>query len=83
MDLAELKSAHGHSAQHRSEILQSGECACFYCMAVYPATEVSEWIAEGTCAICPRCGIDAVLGDASGLPVKDEVFLTEMHRHWF
>lgn len=34
-------------------------------------------------ALCPHCGIDALIGDASGLPVTDAAFLLEMHAHWF
>ena len=36
----------------------------------------------GTTAICPRCGIDSVLGDRSGFPISAE-FLSEMQRYWF
>jgi hypothetical protein len=32
--------------------------------------------------MCPRCGIDSVLGDRSGFPISAE-FLGEMHRYWF
>jgi hypothetical protein len=38
---------------------------------------------DGSCAVCPRCGIDSVIGDASGLPVAEPAFLDEMNRHWF
>jgi hypothetical protein len=37
---------------------------------------------EGQTALCPKCGIDAVIGSASGYPISRE-FLAEMHRHWF
>ncbi len=36
---------------------------------------------EGT-AFCPLCGIDSVIGDASGIPITQE-FLTAMHDKWF
>ena len=32
---------------------------------------------RGLTALCPRCGIDSVLGSASGLPVEDSVFLEQ------
>jgi len=40
------------------------------------------WTDTGETAICPRCSIDSVIGDASGLPVTKE-FLKEMNKHWF
>lgn len=36
----------------------------------------------GHSALCPRCGIDSVLGDASGVEMTDE-FMRAMQRHWF
>ena len=33
-------------------------------------------------AICPRCGIDSVIGDAAGYPLTTE-FLSRMKAYWF
>jgi hypothetical protein len=33
-------------------------------------------------ADCPRCGIDAVIGSASGFPITSE-FLSSMNGRWF
>lgn len=83
MDDAELKQAHEHSWHHRLEIESSATCGCFHCLAAFPPIAITEWISDGTCAMCPVCGIDAVIGDASGLPVSDQSFLREMRRCWF
>jgi hypothetical protein len=78
--------AHRHCGQHRDEILASSECGCFYCCAIFPTSEIEEWVDDwdgiGQTAICPRCGIDAVIGSESGYPI-DISFLTEMKQHWF
>jgi len=46
-------------------------CGCFYCLAMFPPSQVSEWIDEvddiGTTAMCPKRGIDSVIGAASGI----------------
>ncbi|WP_353464084.1 hypothetical protein [Sphingomonas faeni] len=34
-------------------------------------------------ALCPECGIDAVIGSATGYPVNDLVFLKAMNEEWF
>lgn len=83
----DLKEAHQKSIRHRAEILASNQCGCFYCLAIFPATEIqdwcdSQWHPEGATALCPYCGVDAVIGDASGYQITAE-FLTDLNRRWF
>jgi hypothetical protein len=90
----DVEAAHPHSIRHRSEVEASGVCGCFYCLAVFPPSEVTEWIdwpadtpagaenARGQTALCPRCSIDSVIGSASGFPITPE-FLARMEAHWF
>ncbi len=85
-------AAHCHSSAHRVELSQSEICGCFYCLAIFAPSEIQEWIDDapadkdvaltGVTAVCPRCGIDSVVGSASGYPITHE-FLSDMHRHWF
>lgn len=37
---ADLEGAHRHCASHRTEILTSPACGCFYCLAVFSPTEI-------------------------------------------
>lgn len=82
-DISFLKIAHKDSSSHKLEILSSKLCGCFYCKQTYPPSEICEWINDinGKTAICPKCGIDAVL--SSKYPIKDNKFLDEMNRYWF
>ena len=77
-----VADAHAHSIRHRAEIEASDHCGCFYCMGVFSHAEIAEWIRDEGTALCPRCGIDAVLGSASGYDISVP-FLKEMHRAWF
>ena len=77
-----LKAAHRHSSRHRAEILRSAVCGCFYCLGTFPPGMVEEWVDDGETALCPHCGIDAVIGDASGLRL-DDAFLRAMYQAWF
>jgi hypothetical protein len=83
---ADYIAAHTHSANHRDEVLRSAQCGCFHCLSVFAPAAISEWVDEvdgtGTTAMCPRCGIDSVIGDASGFPM-DRAFLKGMQMHWF
>ena len=82
-----VKDAHAHSSNHRVEIEASELCGCFYCREHFRPSEIVEWVDDddrgrGTTALCPRCGIDSVLGDQSGFPIS-AAFLAEMHGYWF
>lgn len=78
----DLKVAHQLSSNHRVAIESSSKCACFYCEGSFPPSEIAEWIDTGQTAICPKCGIDAVLGDSQPLDLTPE-FLAEMNVAWF
>lgn len=79
-----LKAAHRHAGNHRAEIERSEICACFSCCKSFSASEIDEWLDDGDgTALCPQCGIDAVIGSASGFPVADADFLRAMHDYWF
>lgn len=83
---AVLQSAHTHCFRNRAEVSASTWCGCFYCRTVFPASEIAEWTdsAAGieTTALCPRCGIDSVIGDRSGYEIS-AAFLEEMHLRFF
>jgi hypothetical protein len=78
--------AHKNSSRHRDEILRSNLCGCFYCLTIFTPAEIVVWIDEvggvGVTALCPMCGIDAVIGSASGFPITED-FLKRMNQHWF
>lgn len=82
MDPTPHISAHKHRIRHRAEVEASTLCGCFYCLATFPPADITQWCDEQSTALCPKCGIDSVIGDASGYPI-DERFLTRMNKHWF
>lgn len=82
-----IRKAHDHAIRHRSELLASVQCGCFYCLEVYDPSEITNWIESdaagvGQTALCARCGIDSVIGDRAGFPLTRE-FLAEMKQYWF
>lgn len=85
---AALLDAHRHCSIHGDEINASALCGCFYCLAIYPPGEITDWLddrirgVEGRTALCPRCGIDSVIGAASAYPIT-EAFLKAMRGRWF
>ncbi len=80
---AALILAHPKCRRHREAILESDKCGCFYCLVVFEPAEIIEWTDEETTALCPKCGIDSVIGNKSSYPADDPAFLKAMHQHWF
>ena len=82
----EVRSAHDHSSNHRAEVADSTLCGCFHCCETFPPGEINEWVDEvegvGQTALCPKCGIDAVVGDRAGFGVS-RGFLEMMRLRWF
>jgi hypothetical protein len=78
----DLIAAHKWSVRNRSDLKQSDLCGCFYCLEVFPPNEIQDWADNGDTAICPKCGIDSVIGSLAGYPIQRE-FLSKMHDHWF
>jgi hypothetical protein len=82
----DIRQAHDHSSRHRVELAESRFCGCFYCCSVFPPERIEEWTdpvdGEGQTALCPKCGIDAVIGDRAGFPISGE-FLKRMRSYWF
>ena len=74
MNLKELQKT---SSNHRKEIEAAANCGCFYCLTRFKPALISEWIDKDQTALCPVCGIDAVLV----YPGHQE--LEEMQKHWF
>jgi hypothetical protein len=79
-----LTQIHNHASNNEIEILHSKTCSCFFCRQTYDARKVNDWINDerGVTALCPECGMDAVVGDASGLPL-DKPTLKEMNLAYY
>jgi hypothetical protein len=90
------ETAHAHSSCNRAELERSEVCGCFYCLSIFPPSEIVEWIEPiyrdnqlvrgdpkgDQTAICPKCPVDSVIGSASGYPITTE-FLQRMYKYWF
>jgi hypothetical protein len=89
---ADLESIHRFSDRHHELLARSERAGCFYCQRMFEPRKITEWIdgpqlrsgetTDGVTALCPHCGIDAVLPSAMPVPLTAEL-LAEMHSHWF
>jgi hypothetical protein len=77
----EASRLHRHTRANRRELEASEVCGCIACERIYFPSEIVQWVDDGT-AVCPHCGVDAVVGSASGIPVMPGV-LRRAHERWF
>jgi hypothetical protein len=68
---------------HRKQLLASQIAVCFYCFTEFPPHSVQEWTdgePVGQTALCPHCGIDAVVGFNGPI---DAAWVTEAYKRGF
>ncbi len=84
MTVEEIHNVAKHSLYNRDEIENSKMCGCYYCEKTFPASLIRyrDYTDFGRTAKCPLCEIDAVIGDASGVPINKKL-LKEMHHECF
>ena len=82
-----LKEAHKYSIYNYTSVRNSPICGCFYCQSTFEPKDIEEWTDTDShmepTALCPNCGIDAVIGSVTGFKVSDPNFLKEMNYCWF
>jgi hypothetical protein len=91
--MADLESIWRFCTRHRDLLTRSDRAGCFHCGSIFSPTEITEWIAEppaahsgnvtpeGVTALCPQCGMDAVLPSAT-VPISPDL-LAQMAEHYF
>lgn len=80
-----LRSVHRDCFQNRSNVQRSKVLGCFYCLKTFPPADIKKWIDKESTALCPHCGIDAVLPDTIDV-LKDASWLElleAMYSYWF
>ena len=70
------------SMYNKDALLRGSLCGCYYCGRVYNPNKIKDWTDEGKItAICPCCGIDAVLAEENDGTDLD--VLEAMHQRSF
>lgn len=91
-DMILYEKASDHSYYNYDEVMNSQYAGCYHCKKYFSVTFINEeqhciaTTPHGTqepTVFCPLCGIDAVIGDASGYPVSTTEFLKYMNDNAF
>ena len=70
------------SLNNSSHVAKSKKCGCYYCCGIFDAKEVKSFIDEGETALCPVCGVDAVIPGSIIENLTSEL-LSELKKYWF
>jgi hypothetical protein len=81
MNEQQLLMLHKGCSYNRELLMISKICGCFHCLSVFGHQEIRKWTERNNTALCPRCEVDAVIGDASH-PGLTRGTLEEMHKRW-
>lgn len=76
--MIDIKDAADEAIYNASKIKKDTICSCYCCCSTYTGENIQEYIDNERTALCPVCGIDAVI------PEKiEEEKLEEMYKFWF
>jgi len=53
------------SCCNRTALARVRVAGCYFCLCSFAPREVTRWADDGSTALCPRCGADAVLPGVS------------------
>lgn len=78
------------STWNEDTVKKSKTCGCFYCLSTFPPSEIVKWIdaaddgprGSGRTALCPKCGVDAVLPENNFYTITPEL-LKRMREIYF
>lgn len=59
-------------------MVKTSMCGCYYCLEIYPESEINKWVDSGITPVCPYCHIDSVL-----VGQTDMDFLKKLHNENF
>ena len=79
---AQLKKLHAYSSHNKDLVAASEKCYCFHCKAVVSTFLIKDFADNGQTAICPKCGIDAMIPDSVEENIDTEI-ITELNEYWF
>jgi hypothetical protein len=77
----QLQQSYAHARLNRQFMTPGAACRCFYCLRGFSTEQISRWTDDGNTALCPHCGIDAVLSSNAD-PLSDAL-IQQLHTIYF
>ena len=76
------KKLHTYSTHNRKMVESSEKCHCYFCRGTVDSGDVTSYTDGGETAVCPRCGVSALIPDCVDEEINANV-LHDMHEYWF
>lgn len=67
----------------RQALVASKHVGCYACGSLYQASAILDYVNCDTTALCPLCGIDAVIPLAAITPANRQAYLDHLYEHFF
>ena len=64
-------------------IFRNPKIGCYGCVNFFKASDITEWIDNGQTALCPICGIDAVVVQTPWNPILNIEVLNDFYYKYF
>ena len=75
--------AYEQSKLYPNKTTESHICGCYHCFSIFKPEDINEWVDdvnEDRIPLCPYCHQDAVIGDACGYIITEDL-LKEMNEY--
>jgi len=77
-----LEKLHAYCKNNEELIEKSGYCYCFHCQKKISSFEITRFLGEENTALCPYCGIDAIIPENIDDDINSEI-IDDMNNYWF
>ena len=67
-----------YSKNNIEKLEEVHNCGCYFCLRIFDPEEIMEFTDQGTTALCPFCGVDAIVPG-----MVNKVWLEKAHIRWF
>lgn len=57
-------------------------CGCYACLTIFKTVEIEDWLDKKTTAVCPYCGMDAIVSESCGYKPTEKI-LKLLHNREF
>jgi hypothetical protein len=68
--------------KNRKIIEQSTKAGCFHCLEIFDVNEINSYTDNNDTVICPKCGIDSVVGNNCGFDLNNQILKTAK-KFWY
>jgi predicted nucleic acid-binding Zn-ribbon protein len=72
-----IKALHDTTRDNKNTVNIADGAVCVACKSEVSASEIAEYVDQGKTAICPHCGVDALM------PKQNESLINHLNGRWF